>query len=310
MLKNIKKLKNFQGKILFAESMKKHTTFKVGGNAEAFALADNEDSVILLLQELQQNNCPFFILGGGSNLVVSDLGVDGCVVSTEKLNSIKVIQEKDTLLLQCGAGVTIDELTQFCISHELTGLESFAGLPGTVGGALYMNARCYDVSISDVIQTVRFSTSDNYAETKTYNMNHQDWDYKKSPFQGINPSFLILEGRFKVSRGCKERIQEKCDFYISDRKNKGHFSHPSAGSVFKNNRDFGKPSGKIIDEAGLKGYTVGNAQIAPWHGNLIINLGAASADNIKEIVQHAQEVVQISTGKTLECEILFIGKFK
>ncbi len=302
-------MQNFQGEILFSEPMKNHTTFKIGGEAQVFAIPENEESLLLLLQELHNNGIPYFILGGGSNIVVSDLGIEGFVVSTQKLNTIQVIQNDNDFFLHCACGTTIEALTEFCINNNITGLENFAGLPGTIGGALFMNARCYDTSISDILHQARFFTTDNYTCIQTYTMNSADWDYKKSPFQSKNPESFIVSANFKVSNGLKKAIKEKSDFYIKDRKSKGHFSHPSAGSVFKNNRAFGFPSGKIIDEAGLKGFTIGNAQIAPWHGNLIINLGDASADNIKEIVEHVKNTVLQKTGKRLDCEILFIGKF-
>ncbi len=308
--KNVKKMENFQGEILFSEPMSKHTTFEIGGDAQAFAIPENEQSFLLLLDYVQQNKIPYFILGGGSNIVVSDLGIEGFVISTEKLSSIEIIHNTDlSITVRCGAGCTIESIIEFCIENELSGLETFAGLPGTVGGALFMNARCYDKSISDVLANATFVSSNNFLHIEQYIMNNDDWDYKLSPFQSKSPLSIILSADFKVEKGCQSSIREKCDYYTNDRKSKGHFSHPCAGSVFKNNRNFGKASGQIIDSAGLKGFSIGNAQIAPWHGNLIINLGGASADNIREIVAHVQNVVQESTGKRLECEILFVGKF-
>ncbi len=310
IVKNIKKLQNFQGECIFSESMKKHTTFKVGGNAQVFATPENENSLRILVQELIDQKVNYFILGGGSNIVVSDSGIEGFVISTEKLNTISLVTCNDgSLQVRCESGCTIEALTEFCIENALTGLESFAGLPGTVGGALYMNARCYDFSISDVLASATYTYEDSLSTITTYTMNKEDWDYKKSPFQQQNPLTIILSADFNVTKGNKNSIQDKCSYYISDRKEKGHFTYPCAGSVFKNNRDFGKASGQIIDSVGLKGFTIGNAQVAPWHGNLIINLGSASADTIKELVTHVQKRVQQETGKKLECEILFVGKF-
>ncbi len=305
--KNIQKMEKFQGDIFFLESMKTHTTFQVGGDAQVFAIPHTQKSLLILLDEIIKNNLTYFILGGGSNIVVSDLGIDGFVISTEKLNSIELITDaKGAMRIRCEAGCTIEQVIQFCVEHELTGLETFAGLPGSVGGAVFMNARCYDISVCDVLEQAQFIELDDVQKTQIYKMDVSDWDYKKSPFQ---KNKCILSADFCVHKGTKTQIDEKCKHYINDRESKGHFSHPCAGSVFKNNRNFGSPSGQIIDSVGLKGFTKGNAQIAPWHGNIIINLGGASADDIKEIVKHVQEAVWQKTGYNLECEILFIGNF-
>ncbi len=305
--KNITKMQNFQGEIRFLESMKEHTTFKIGGEARAFAIPQNEKSLLALLQEVINNNHDFFILGGGSNIVVSDNGIEGFVVSTERLNTVELLESNNgSLTIRCAAGCSINDIVQFCCDNELSGLETFAGLPGSVGGALYMNARCYDVSVCDVLAQAQFVELNNVQNVLTYKMDSNDWDYKKSPFQ---ENRCILSADFCVTKGNKSQIKEKCQHYINDRESKGHFSHPCAGSVFKNNREFGKPSGQIIDSVGLKGFRSGNAQIAPWHGNLIINLGGACADNIKEIVAHVQARVEQQTGYKLECEVLFVGKF-
>ena len=307
--KNIMNLQNFQGKILFDEPMSQHTTFKVGGNAEVFAIPDNITSLQFLLNELLKEAIPYFILGGGSNLVVSDNGIEGFVISTEKLNAISMQKNKEQIIVTSEAGCTTKEIIDFSIEKELAGFESFAGLPGTIGGAAFMNARCYDTSISDILVQAKYITIDNPLEIKEYNMNSTDWDYKKSPFQTKDHSNIILSVDLVVQEGIGSEIKEKSDGYIADRKNKGHFDFPSAGSVFKNNRTFGKPSGKIIDEANLKGYTVGKAQIAPFHGNFIINLGGAFADDIMSIVKNTKKRVLETTGYNLECEIIFVGKF-
>ncbi len=308
--KNIKKMHKIHADILFSESMKKHTTFKVGGNANVFIIPHSSESLFLILQEIRRHNAPYFILGGGSNIVVSDKGLDCIVISTAKLNSIEMLSADDnenSIVIKCDAGCSIDDVTQFCIDHELSGLENFAGLPGSVGGALYMNARCYDSSISDVLCKAEFLNNSADTQVIAYAMNNEDWDYKKSPFQ--QDERIVLSAYFSVKKGNKDSIIDECNKYIQDRKDKGHFSHPSAGSVFKNNRAFGKASGQIIDSVGLKGYSIGEAQIAPWHGNFIINLGAASADNIRDIVKYVQKTVKSNAGYDLECEILFVGKF-
>lgn len=309
---------DFQGEVLYDVSLKEKTTFKIGGKADLLIIPKNEHSLALAVSELKKQNIPWFILGGGSNVVISDDGIKGAVISTQGINSIEHDYELNTnyVLLNCGAGATIEQVTKYCIENSLTGLEHFAGLPGTVGGAVYMNARCYDTSISDVLEEVGFFENDNVYFQKINKDDESfadDWAYKKSPYQqhlfklvSCADRSVITRATFKVSEGDSKKIRELCEHYIEDRKQKGHFKFPSAGSVFKNNRAFGIPSGKIIDEVGLRGFSIGDAQVAQWHGNFIINKGNASAREIKQLVEHIQKEVQKSKGFYLEPEILFI----
>ena len=289
---------SYNGIFLQNEPLKDKTTFKIGGNATYFAQPNDINSLIYLLTEAKQNSVPVFILGGGSNLVVADEGIDKLVISTLGLDFCK----HDSNFLTCGAGCTFEVITKYCIQNSVSGLENFAGLPGTTGGAVYMNARCYNVSISNVLDSVKYIDSTDFS-VKTYEFNENDWDYKKSPFQ--NTENIVIEVKFKVKRGKRDNIWDKTESFIMDRQLKGHFKFPSAGSVFKNNRDFGKPSGQIIDEVGLRGISVGGAQVAPWHGNFIINNRNASAKDVKTLVKNIQQKVQEKTGFLLECEIIF-----
>jgi UDP-N-acetylmuramate dehydrogenase len=216
----------------------------------------------------------------------------------------------------------------FCTNHNLSGAQEFAGLPGTIGGAVYMNARCFDKSISDILyQTEQIEiVSKINTKVTTTNFAPSQWDYKKSPFQPNQESdnsqeptipkynfsehkVFVSSATFKLTRKSleeKSQIQEECKKYINERKNKGHFNFPSAGSVFKNNHAFGAPSGKIIQDAELLGYTIGGAQVATFHGNIIINKENATATQIKELVQHVQKVVKEKFGFSLEPEIIFL----
>ncbi len=304
----------FRGTVHLNELMKTHTTFKVGGAAELFVQPADERSVLFLLCELNVHAVPLFILGGGSNVVVSDKGIAGCTLCTALLNDIGY----DGTFLYCDTGCTFDTVTEFCRKNAIGGLENFAGLPGTVGGAVYMNARCYEKSISDVLAYADYlfapqisgNCCEAAAEKRRYTLNGKDWAYKKSPFMADGPlaHTIILSAAFRVYAEDAGVVADKCAAFIQNRKDKGHFRYPSAGSVFKNNHAFGKPSGRIIDEAGLRGLRVGGAQVAPWHGNFIVNSGNASADNIKELVQKIQIEVKDKTGFALECEIIFCGK--
>lgn len=300
--------KGFRGKLLKGERFSEHTTFKTGGLIPLYAEPVDEDDLMVLLEFFRTNSIPSFILGGGSNIVPADDDIAFAVISTEGFNSIDVSEKTDdegTLLLICGSGTPIEKITDFCTENGISGLESFSGLPGTAGGAAYMNARCYGVSICDVLESVKYARcSEQGFSFAGYSMNMGDWDYKKSPFQ--NTSDVIVSVTFRVRKGDKEEIKRKSESFVEDRKAKGHFRYPSAGSVFKNNREFGRPSGQIIQDAGLRGLSEGGAQVAPWHGNIIINTGGATSAEIKRLSEKVVAEVRRKFGFELENEIMFV----
>jgi len=308
---NIKKCDFFKGNVSFDESLKEYTTMKVGGRAELLIKPFDYDSCAAVLKLCKLNHVPYFILGGGSNLVINDNGIDGVVLATHNLGSIEKICENDTeVKLKCGSGTTIKQIIDYCIENNIEGLQYFSGLPGTIGGASFMNARCYEHNICEYIESVEYiDLEDENFSLKTYIMDKKDWDYKKSPFmtqKSLIISVNLANLNIIIDSADKDVFETKCQYYIDDRKNKGHFISPSAGSVFKNNRDFGKPSGKLVDEAGLKGIAVGGAQVAPWHGNFIINNNNATAADIKNLVELVQKKVYENTGFLLEPEIIFV----
>lgn len=298
---------DFRGFIGHNEKFSDHTTFKTGGLIPLYAAPADEESLISLLKAFSQAQIPSFILGGGSNLVPADEGINFAVISTEALCGIDVYGSEESLSLTCGSGTPIKKVTDFCIENGLSGMETFAGLPGTAGGAAYMNARCYGASISDVLVSARYVSggAEGY-EIREYVMDQKDWDYKKSPFQ--NGSGVIVSVSFRVGRGDSSSIAEKSASYVKDREEKGHFRYPSAGSVFKNDRNIGKPSGQIVQEAGLRGLQVGGAQVAPWHGNFIINTGNAVSSDIRKLSEMVVSEVKKQTGFELENEILFVDE--
>ena len=321
---NIKKLPSFKGNVLFDEPMALRTTMKVGGRAALFVEPYDALSAAASLAYCRLQELPVFTLGGGSNLVVSDEGFDCAVISTSRMNSIQLASVHQSVEVTCGCGTKMNALADFCAKYGLTGMECFAGLPGTVGGATYMNARCYEKNVSDVLVCAEYiDLTVAGGETPLlahYNMNLNDWAYKKSPFQ-TKASLItaatfkltalddrIADGHSEAAPLVQDKIHTQNDHFIQDRICKGHFKAPSAGSVFKNNHDFGKPSGVLIDEAGLKGTAVGGAQVAPWHGNFIINNGNATAADIHSLVSLVQQKVCDKTGFMLEPEIIFCGK--
>ena len=311
----------FIGDILDNEPLAPKTTFKVGGTADLFIAPQNFYSFQIAIEALLQNNVRFFIMGGGSNIVFSDDGFRGAVVYTGKFNDTayyppsnispqfgKISLKKNEVLITCFSGTPMAAFVNFCIENNISGMEQFAGLPGSVGGAVFMNARCFDKSISDIIFSVSymdFSEKQIKLEQELYDPSK--WAYKKSPYQ--TGTCFITTATFLLAQknaSDHEEIEAEAKKYIGERVNKGHFKFPSAGSVFKNNHDFGKPSGMIIDEAGLRGLTIGGAKVADFHGNFIINTGNATAKEIKQLVQQVQEKVLQKFGFSLETEIIFV----
>lgn len=329
--------------ILINVDMKKRTTMQTGGIAPLVIESKDVSSLITALRILRDEGVPYFTLGGGSNLIAGDGGFDCAVISTRQLDAIRhtAIGKEKKATVTAGAGTSMQRLVEYCTAHCLEGMEQFAGLPGTVGGAVYMNARCFEREISDVLtgadyadgedikedsKDVKEETQNNEAKTacyeskisspsnsiilvQHYDMNKRDWSYKVSPFQG--KKLVITQASFmarQADENMRSKIDERCKGYIEERRAKGHFLAPSSGSVFRNNRAFGKPSGALIDEAGLKGMKIGGAQIAPWHGNIIINTGNASSSDIIALIKAAHDKVQEATGFDMQCEVVFCGK--
>ncbi len=300
----------FAGRILENEPLSSHSTMHVGGAAKLFIEPQSEEDLTFVIQSATRNNLDFFILGGGSNTIFPDEGLD-LVISTRKLN--KIVGEAcvhniiaSNARLTVSAGATWGSAITYCKNNNLGGFEPFTGLSGTAGGALYMNATCFGLSACDNLVSAEYlDLTDN--KIKTYSKNDADWGYKKSPFQkktGQAADKIILSATFNVSSGFDE---DKSLEVKQKRVSMGHFNAPSAGSAFKNNPEQKIIAGKIIDECGLKGFSIGGARIAPWHGNFIINPDQkATCSDIKALVSHVQKTVLEKTGIQLESEILFV----
>ena len=336
----------FPVSVRYNEPMYRHTTFKVGGRADVWIRPGKEifpSYAARLLKAAREEDIPVFILGSGANIVVSDLGIRGIVLDTgayrgigkreemrisgsprgrvsnadlppddvnpasgaENFAALKASREHPQFFVTVLAGTSVDGLASRLADRGLSGLEFVAGMPGSVGGAVWMNARCYEKSISDVLIDVEI-LDENY-EQHRMPINPDDFSYKKSPFQAR--SVLILSASFAVRFRESVDIRKENAVYRQDRTDKGHYRFPSAGSAFKNNRSFGDPSGRIIDQLGLRGLGIGGAQIAPWHGNFIINTGNATASDIRFLVNEVARRVKEERGFELESEILFVGEW-
>jgi UDP-N-acetylmuramate dehydrogenase len=298
--------------IRYNEPMAEFTTFKVGGSADCWLSPYGDDFPQFsasLLCSARTAGIPVFILGGGANIVVSDNGIRGIVLDTSQWKG-KTITEEGIIFR---SGTSIDEAVDCAVGDCLSGMEFLAGMPGTIGGAVYMNARCYGKEIIDTLvwtEILDFTecAQGGIPEIKRVAANKEDFGYKRSPFQ--KKDCLILSSCFRLQHGNKKSILDEMKKNRHDRKEKGHYLFPCAGSAFKNNRNFGKPTGQIIDELGMKGFSVGGAQIAPFHGNIVINTGGATSAEISALMNKVSEKVKTATGFVLEPEILFVGEYK
>ena len=315
--------------------MSRHTTFKTGGRADVW-VRPSRDIFPLYVARLQkaagEEGIPVFILGAGANIVVSDKGIRGIVLDTgafrgigkreereaapgkaepasgkdDKFEELKARRERVLFSVSVLAGTSVDGLASRLADRGLSGLEFLAGMPGSVGGAVWMNARCYEKSVSDVL--VETEIQDENFQRQIIPFRAEDFSYKKSPFQ--NRKVLILSARFAVQFRNSAEIRKENASYRRDRSDKGHYRLPSAGSAFKNNRAFGESTGRIIDQLGLRGLNIGGAQVAPWHGNIIINTGNATAKDIKILMNEVARRVKEERGFELESEILFVGDWE
>jgi UDP-N-acetylmuramate dehydrogenase len=294
--------------VRYNEPMSEHCTFKTGGPADCFIRPFGEGFpafTAALLGAARAEGIPFFILGGGANILVADAGVRGIVLDTVGWAGEEDGQEG---VLRFRSGTGLDDAAMTAARKGLCGLEFLAGMPGSIGGAVWMNARCYGREIADVlVETEIIDYSVSPPETLRLPADKREFGYKRSPFQRRGK--FILSAAFQLSAGNTEQILAQMDANRRDREEKGQYRFPSAGSVFKNNPCFGKPTGKIIDELGLRGFQINGARIADWHGNFIINTGGATSRDIRALTEEAAARVKQATGFILEPEILFVGEW-
>ena len=280
------------------EPMNLHTSFKIGGAADIFISVRSSAELSAVIKMCGELNIPHFILGKGSNLLVSDSGFEGAVISLARMNGISVDGDKIT----CGAGAALSDVCRAALESSLAGLEFAYGIPGSIGGAVYMNAGAYGGEISAVTLSAECLIKDgSIVSIKAENM---DFGYRKSVFK--ENGMTIISAVLKLHKGDKKEIEEKMQDYISRRKSKQPLEYPSAGSFFK--RPEGYFAGALIEKNGLKGVSVGGAQVSQKHAGFIINLGGATCEDVKELSRKVSETVLANDGVKLEREVIFIGR--
>lgn len=285
-----------RGEILLNEPLQPRTTYRIGGAARYFVCPKDLEDLICLNRLIQAHDVPRFILGGGANILVSDAGFDGVVIHLKNFNRL----EFDGSKVAAGAGLVLDQLVVACLKRGLAGLERLSGIPGTLGGALRMNAGAFDAEISDHLETV---------ECMDFDGNHRHlskpevhFSYRQAP---VIRDTYILGATFNFPPGMAESLFLERENILARRFERQPWQYPSAGSVFK--RPPGHYTGKLIEDLGLKGKTVGRAQISPKHAGIIINLGGARAADVLSLIRLAQNLVQQQFQVDLELEQELIG---
>ena len=280
------------------EPMRAHTTFKIGGEADIFIIPASPAALIYAVKKCNELEISYFILGNGSNLLVSDGGIEGAVISLSGINGISSDGEKIT----CGAGAMLSSVCLKALSLSLTGLEFAYGIPGTAGGALYMNAGAYGGQMADVIESAECLTAS--GEIKTLKKEDMRLGYRSSVFK--KGGLIIISLTFALKKGDKAEIKAEMDELLNRRKQKQPLEYPSAGSTFK--RPEGYFAGALIEKNGLKGLTVGGAQVSEKHAGFVINRGGATAADVKALIGKIQKKVFENDGVMLEPEVIFTGR--
>ncbi len=280
------------------EPLSKYTYTETGGPADLLFFPQTIEEVQTVIEWVKEEEYPLTILGNASNLIVRDGGIRGVTVILTELNTIHV--DGSTMVVQAGAPII--EVSQTALAHELTGLEFACGIPGSTGGAVYMNAGAYEGEVKDVIEKVTLLTRDG----EIYEASNEDmaFTYRHSILQKTND--IVLDVTFKLKRGKEEKIKERMDELTFLRTSKQPLEYPSCGSVFK--RPPGHFTGKLIQDANLQGLTWGGAQISTKHAGFIVNIDGATATDYIELIQHIQTVILEKFDVQLEREVRIIGE--
>ena len=336
--------------VKYNEPMSKHTSFKVGGNADIFITVDSQEKLLKVLEFVKNNkfvkdkqtwqkedtynenkentseqSLPITIVGNGTNLLVKDGGIRGLVIKyiannysivdsnnanieenqskTTNLGLSQANKEDENYFVTVSSGMTNALLAKILLDNSLSGFEFAGGIPGTIGGAIYMNAGAYGAEMQNIVVSTKYLDLNTY-EIKTIANNEHNFEYRKSIFQNLNT--VILETTLKLQKGNKEEIKAKMQEYAEKRKTTQPLDKPSAGSTFKRGTDF--ITAKLIDESGLKGYSIGGAQVSEKHAGFIINTGNATAKDIINLINYVKEKVYEKFGKTIEEEVRIIGE--
>lgn len=282
------------------EPMAKHSTFRVGGKADILVMPRTYEQIVQIINICTKYSVVYYVIGNGSNILVKDGGIRGVVIKLTNLNKVNFYEDKVTA--QCGA--MLKDVAEGCINKELAGMEFASGIPGCIGGAITMNAGAYDGEMSHIVESCL--VIDENIEIRRLTLEELKFRYRKSAIQ--DNGYLALEVTMKLKKGTKDEISSRIDELTRKRKEKQPLDNFSAGSTFK--RPEGHYTGKLVQDSGLKGFSIGGAQVSQKHSGFIINKGNATAQDILDLIKHVQEVVKENYGVKLEPEVKIIGEDK
>ncbi len=282
------------------EPMSNHTTFRIGGNADVFVSVINDHEVVDLIDYLKKNDIPYYVIGKGSNLLVSDKGYRGVIIEIgSNYSGIRIIGTE----IVAKAGTAMSRLSHFAMENGYTGLEFASGIPGTVGGGVIMNAGAYGGEMRQVVYRVRVLTQ--AGEIKMLSNSEMEFEYRNS--KAKKEGYIILQTEFRLGKGNPEVIEGIMKELSAKRREKQPLEYPSAGSTFK--RPEGYFAGKLVADAGLKGYSVGGAQVSEKHAGFLINKDHATAEDMYQLINNVKQKVLETYSVELEPEVIFLGEF-
>ena len=283
------------------EPMAKHTSFKIGGSADILIKAKSIEDIKTILEYSKNENIPLYVMGNGSNLLVKDNGIRGIVIVVE-FNEVNIEESEDKVKVTVGAGVKLGKLAGDLLKKGIGGFEFASGIPGTIGGAVRMNAGAHGKEMKDIV--IKTTYMDFGGNINRVTNEQQEFSYRKSIF--ASKKWIILSTELELQYSEEKEIKLKMEEYAKYRREKQPIKYPNAGSTFKRGEDF--ITAKLIDEAGLKGYTIGGAKVSSLHAGFIINTGNATADDVLKLVDYVTKTVYNKFGKKIELEIELIGE--
>ena len=288
------------GNVVCDEPMSRHTTFRIGGNADVFASISNEHEVLRLIEFLKNEGIPYYVIGNGSNILVSDKGFPGVIIEIgTRYNDIRVHDNQ----IVARAGALLSAVSHVALDNCLTGLEFASGIPGTVGGAIIMNAGAYGGEMKQVACKIRALLPDGTIAVLT----NEDMEFEYRNSMAKKEGYIILQVTYQLLKGERDVIDGIMRDLNMKRRDKQPLEFPSAGSTFK--RPVGYYAGKLIADAGLKGYSVGGAQVSEKHAGFLINRNNATSNDMYSLIMDVQKKVYENSGVKLEPEVIFLGDF-
>jgi UDP-N-acetylmuramate dehydrogenase len=287
--------KIFKGRISLNELLAPYTTYRIGGVADYFLEPVDAEDVTHIIIYVRDHNIPYYVLGNGSNILISDSGIRGVVINM--ISGFSYLKHEDGAVIS-GSGVKLAKFVDFCIQNSYAGVEMLSGIPATIGGALVMNAGCYGGETSDYVTQVTLVRNGELAVLKKEEC---DFGYRRSNLKGT----IVLEAKFMLPKGDKEEISARRKELLLKRNDSQPVEIPNAGSVFKN--PHGKFAAALIEQCGLKGRSFGGAMVSPKHANFIVNVNNAAANDVIELVKIVKDTVKEKTGIELEMEVKLVG---